>query len=128
MQWTVTFSEAVNGVDGADFALVPTGLGGTPAISTRDPVGAAPATQWTVSASTGTGDGALGLNLNDNDTITDGASNKLGGTGSGTAGGGGAGNGSFTGQVSTIDHTAPAVSSINRAGQVQRTPPRCNGP
>ncbi len=33
VQWTVTFSESVTGVDAADFALVKTGLGGAPAIT-----------------------------------------------------------------------------------------------
>jgi hypothetical protein len=60
-----------------------------------------------VSASTGTGSGSLGVNLVDDDSITDGAGHKLGGTG--------AGNGNFTGQVYTLDRTAPTVSSINRA-------------
>ena len=69
----------------------------------------------------GKGEGTLGLNLNDNDTITDAATNKLGGTGTGTAGSGGAGNGSFTGQVYTIDHTAPSVTVNQAAGQADPT-------
>src|SRR5205823_3933685 len=52
------------------------------------------------------GNGTLGLNLVDDDSIQDGAGNPLGGTGTG--------NGNFTGQVYTIDQTAPAVLSINR--------------
>ena len=103
IQWTVTFSESVTGVDSADFALVKTGLGGTPAITGVSGSG----TTWTVTASTGSGSGTLGLNLVDNDTIVDAAGNKLGGTGTG--------NGSFTGQVCTIDRTAPTVVSIKRA-------------
>ena len=64
-----------------------------------------------MSASNGSGSGTLGLNLNDNDSIADTAGNKLGGTGTGTAGSGGPGNGSFTGQVYTIDRTAPTVTA-----------------
>src|SRR5205085_2043421 len=58
-------------------------------------------------ASTGTGDGTLGLNLVDDDSISYAASNKLGNTGTG--------NGNFTGQVFTIDKTAPTVVSITRS-------------
>jgi hypothetical protein len=63
-----------------------------------------------VAASTGTGNGTLGLNLVDDDSITDSAGNKLGGTGTS-----GAGDGSFTGEVYTIDKTAPTVTldSVN---------------
>ncbi len=104
MSWTVTFSESVTDVDAADFALATSGLGGSPSITGVSGSG----TTCTVTASTGTGDGTLGLNLVDNDTITDAAGNPLGGTG--------AGNGNFTGQVYTIDKTAPTVTSINRDG------------
>jgi len=103
ISWTVVFSESVTGVDKTDFALVNTGLGGTPAITGVTGSG----TTWTVTASTGSGSGTLGLNLVDNDSIVDAAGNKLGGTGSG--------NGNFTGQVCTIDRTAPTVVSIKRA-------------
>ena len=103
VSWTVTFSESVTGVDKTDFALVKTGLGGTPTITGATGSG----TTWTVTASTGSGSGTLGLNLVDDDSIKDTAGNKLGGTGTG--------NGNFTGQVCTIDRTAPTVVSIKRA-------------
>ena len=98
VEWTVTFSENVTGVDTGDFALATTGLGGTPTITNVSGSGAT----YTVTVSTGTGDGTLGLNLRDNDSIKDGANNVLGGTGSG--------NGDFTGEVYTIDRTAPTVT------------------
>ncbi len=107
VSWTVTFSESVTGVDSTDFALVSTGLGGTPAITTATGSG----TTYTVTASTGTGSGTLKLNLNDNDSIVDVVGNKLGGTGTGSAGGGGAGNGSFEGQAYTIDRAAPTIAA-----------------
>jgi len=103
VSWTVVFSESVTGVDSSDFSLVKTGLGGTPAITGVTGSG----TTYTVTASTGSGNGTLGLNLVDNDSIKDGVGNKLGGTGTG--------NGNFTGQVYTLDRTAPTVVSINRA-------------
>ena len=115
--WTVTFSESVSGVNAADFALATSGLGGAPAITgvTGGP------TVYTVTASTGTGSGTLGLNLNDDDSITDAAGNKLGGTGTGTAGSGGAGNGSFTGEVYTVDRTPPSVTIDQAMGQTDPT-------
>ena len=103
VSWTVTFSENVSGVDAADFDLVPTGLGGTPAITNVTGNNAT----YTVTASTGSGSGTLGLDLDDDDSIEDAVTNKLGGTG--------ADNGDFTGQVYTIDRTAPTVQSIDRA-------------
>ena len=118
VHWTVTFSESVSGVDSGDFALVNSGLGGTPAITSVTGGGAS----YTVTASTGSGNGTLGLNLNDNDSITDAAGNKLGGTGTGTAGSGGTGNGSFTGQVYTLDRTAPAVTLTKVNGNVVSFP------
>jgi hypothetical protein len=98
LSWVATFSENVTGVDSADFALANTGLGGSPAITNVTGSG----TSYTVTASTGTGSGTLGLNLNDNDSIKDAANNTLVGTS--TA------NGSFTGQVYTIDRTKPVIS------------------
>jgi len=109
VDWTVTFSENVTGVDIGDFVLTSNGLGGSPAISSVTQ--GANASVYTVTASTGTGSGTLGLNLNDDDSIADAAGNKLGGTGTGTAGGGETGNGSFTGEVYTIDRAAPTVTS-----------------
>ena len=98
LDWTVTFSESVTGVDAADFNLVNTGLGGSPAITGVSGSGAS----YTVTASSGSGSGTLGLNLTDNDSIKDAANNFLGGTGSG--------NGSFTGDVYVIDRAAPTMT------------------
>jgi beta-lactamase superfamily II metal-dependent hydrolase len=105
VNWTVIFSESVTGVDTSDFALVATGVSGA---SITGITGSG--TTYTVTANSGTGSGTLGLNLVDDDTIveTSGFGTQLGGAG--------AGNGNFTGQVFTLDHTAPAVVSIVRAG------------
>ncbi len=104
--WTVTFSEPVTGVDASDFTLTATGLGGTPAVGTVTPISGS---QYTVTASTGTttpsGSGTIRLNVADDDSIADAVSNKLGGTG--------AGSGNFTtGEVYTVDKTAPTVSNV----------------
>jgi len=104
VQWTVTFNEAVKGVDASDLSLVNGGLGGSPAITGVTPNASTLSTTFTVTASTGTGSGTLGLNLVDNDSIVDAAANKLGGTG--------AGNGNFTGLAYTIDRAAPAAPGI----------------
>src|SRR5829696_2263774 len=98
LDWTVTFSESVTGVDAADFALATTGLGGSPAITNVSGSGAT----YTVTASSGSGSGTLGLNLTDNDSIKDAANNFLGGTGSG--------NGDFTGDAYVIDRAAPTMT------------------
>jgi hypothetical protein len=100
VSWSVAFSEAVEGVDAADFTLVPTGVSGASVLSVTGD-----GSTYTVVVSTGTGQGTLGLKLTDDDTITDFALNPLGGAG--------AGNGTFTGAVYTIDRS-PVVQSITR--------------
>src|SRR5207253_647731 len=95
VQWTVTFSESVSGVTASNFTLVNGSLGGSPAITNV----AGSGTTWTVTASTGSGDGTLGLNKTSNTGVTDTAGNPLTG-------------GTVTGQVYTIDKTAPTVSDV----------------
>jgi beta-lactamase superfamily II metal-dependent hydrolase len=104
VNFLVTFSEDVTGVDAGDFTLAATSITGA---SVTGASSVTPST-WSVSVNTGTGEGTLGLNLADNDTITDIATNPLGGTG--------VGNGNFTGQVYTIDKLNPSVVSLVRAG------------
>ena len=103
VDFLVTFSESVTGVDNSDFALTTTGVAGasvsgvTGSGSTR-----------TVTVNTGTGDGTIRLDVTDNDSIVDAVNKPLGGVG--------AGNGNFTtGQVYDIDKTKPGVT-INQAG------------
>lgn len=103
VSWTVVFSEAVTGVDAADFQLVAGGgLGGTPAISGVSGSGAT----RSVTATTGSGTGTLGLNLVDDDTILSVALPVT------PLGGAGAANGNFTGQIYDIDRTAPTVTNV----------------
>ncbi|MFL5754928.1 MAG: hypothetical protein ACJ77N_01385, partial [Chloroflexota bacterium] len=106
VDWTVTFSKAVTGVDSTDFALAGTATTGA---TFSSPTGSG--ATYNVAASTGAGDGTLGLNLADNDSISDAAGNKLSGTGTGTPGSGGVGNGSFTGATYAIDKTAPTTGA-----------------
>jgi len=103
IHFTVTFSEAVTGVDTADFNLTTTGLTGASATGVSGS-----GTTYTVTVNTGSGSGTLQLNVVDNDTILDSASNPLGGMG--------AGNGNFnSGQSYTLDRTSPTVLSSVRA-------------
>jgi hypothetical protein len=101
VDFIVTFSEVVSGVDTSDFSLVAaTGLTGA---SVTGVSGGSKV--YTVSVNTGSGSGTLRLDLLDNDSIADGASNPLGGSGSA--------NGDFvTGQLYTIDKTAPTAGSL----------------
>jgi hypothetical protein len=92
VQWTVTFTNPVGGVVAGNFSLVNSGLGGAPAITSVVAIGGAPATSWTVTASTGSGTGTLGLNM-------------VNGTGVASIV-----NLPFTGQVYTIDLVPPDTS------------------
>jgi Calx-beta domain/Carboxypeptidase regulatory-like domain len=101
VQFTVTFSENVQGVDVGDFALASTGT----AIGTIATVASVSSSIYTVTLNSVTGDGTLGLNLVDNDSITDfvlPTAFPLGGPG--------AGNGNFTGQIYTVDMMVPTVT------------------
>jgi len=96
VNFKVTFSESVSGVDASDFTLVTSGaLTGASVtnLSGSDNV-------YTASVDTGSQDGTLGLNVKDNDSIIDSAGNSLGGTGPD--------NGNFTsGEKYTIIKSAP---------------------
>ena len=98
LHYTVTFNEAVTGVDMSDFTVVGTGTAvaypGTP-VSTDGGI------TWTVPITQVSGDGALQLNLNSIGTgITDVATS--------TAITGGYSNG----QTYTVQHTPPVVTSV----------------
>ena len=99
LDWTVTFSANVTGVDVADFSVASSGLSGAPAVTGVT----GSSDTYNVTASSGSGSGTLGLNLVDNNSIVDSYSqplvNSLGGP-----------NGSFTGQAYTVDRAAPTNS------------------
>jgi fibronectin-binding autotransporter adhesin len=105
VNFTVTFSEPVQNVATADFAVAVTGGLAGSSVQSVAAVGAVPSATWTVTVNTGTitANGTLQLNLVDRDTITDSASVKLGGVGIPPPAGG-AGDGSFTGSIYTIHY------------------------
>jgi hypothetical protein len=104
VNYAVTFSQDVTGVDAADFALVASGLTSTSITSVTGS-----GKNYNVLVNTGNGSGSLGLNLVDDDTIKNAVNSPLGGTGTG--------NGSFTGQSYSITKTPPRVASISRLEQ-----------
>lgn len=97
VDFTVTFSEAVTGVDISDFTLFTEGLSGTTIsnVSGSENI-------YTVTVQTGTGEGMLRLDVLDNDTILSNASRSLE-------------SGFEDGETYTVDRTSPSVTSIVRA-------------
>ena len=92
LHWTVTFSEAVAGVDTSDFALAETGTatGSIASVSSGT-------TTYTVTVDTVAGDGSLGLNVLAGGITSVSTSQALATP--------------FAGQVYTIDHTVLAPST-----------------
>ena len=102
--FTVTFSEAVSGVDTGDFSLTTTGNLNGAFVANVSGAG----NTFTVTVGTGIGDGGLRLDVLDDDSIVNASGSPLGGAG--------AGNGTFTtGEAYTIDKTAPIVTGSLRA-------------
>jgi predicted outer membrane repeat protein len=97
VDFTVTFSADVTGVDTGDFTLTTTGVKGS---SIANVSGSGDT--YTVSVNTGTANGTVRLDVLDDDSIIDGNSNPLGGVGTG--------NGDFTsGEAYTIDKGGDTV-------------------
>ena len=84
VDYIVTFSEPVTGVDVTDFTLTTTGAVTGAFVVNVSGTGAV----YTVTIDTGTGNGTIRLDVIDDDTILDGVGNPLGGPGTG--------NGDFT--------------------------------
>ncbi|CAG0935945.1 hypothetical protein TFLX_04799 [Thermoflexales bacterium] len=80
VDFTVTFSEPVTGVNVTDFTLTTSGISGA-FVSGVNGSGSV----YTVTASTGSGIGTLRLDVVDDDSIVDMAGNPLGGTGTGNS-------------------------------------------
>jgi len=103
VDFIITFSENVTGVDSSDFSASAPDLTGVSIVS----VTASGPNSYTVVVHAGVGAGTLRLELVDNESILDGVSNPLGGAG--------AGNGNFTaGESYIINRNFPAVISITR--------------
>ncbi|MFL5798727.1 MAG: hypothetical protein ACJ77A_12450, partial [Actinomycetota bacterium] len=97
VQFAVTFSESVTGVDSSDFSLTTTGVSGA-SITNLTGIGST----YTATVDTGSGEGTIRLDLNSSGTgIADAVGNPISG-------------GFTTGQVYTVDRTFPTVSSITR--------------
>lgn len=103
--FTVTFSEAVTGVDATDFALTTTGSIAGATITSVTGSG----TTYTVTVNSGTGTGTIRLDAVDNDSIVDGANNPLGGTGA---------SGGFTTGETFTTTAGPTAAMVNVGGRV----------
>jgi len=97
VSWTVTFANPLDGLTSANFALVNSGLSGTPAI-TAVSGGTLPSATWIVTASSGTGTGTLGLNLINNTDLTHEVTTTM----------------PFVGEVFSIDKIVPTITSFTR--------------
>jgi len=109
VEFTVTFSESVGGVDSSDFTLTTTDSA-TTANGDADISVAGSGGSYTVTVANVEGDGTLGVTLDDDDTITaDDNGVALGGAGTGDAG-----DGSDTSDENfTVDNTVPSVSGVS---------------
>src|SRR6185436_633420 len=96
VDFTVTFSETVTGVDSADFVLTTTG-----SIAGASITGVTGSGPYTVSVNTGSGSGTIRLDVAASPTVSDAAGNALAG-------------GFNSGEVYTIDRNTPSVSSVTR--------------
>lgn len=101
VEYTVSFSEPVTGVDGGDFLLSTMNGAGIESISGTGNL-------YTVRVILNPGSDVIRLDLSDNDSISDGTGNILGGAG--------AGNGNFYGETIPIAIDTPIVTSIIRNG------------
>jgi len=110
VDFTVTFSELVTGVNTPDFILTTAGITGA---SVTNVSGSG--TTYTVTVHTGSGNGTIRLDVADDDSIKDASDNPLGGAG--------AGNGNFTsGETYTIQKTENVIpSNIDFGDQLFRT-------
>lgn len=105
VDYNVTFSQSVTGVNAADFALTTTGAVAGASVTGVSGSGA----NYTVTVGTGTGDGTIRLDVVDDDTIRNASLTPLGGAG--------AGNGNFTtGEVYTIVHAVTSFSGPSGTG------------
>lgn len=104
VNFIVTFSEPVTGVDAMDFSLSASSGVVNPTIASITPISG---TTYRVGVTTESGNGTVHLDVIDDDSIRDSANNPLGGAD--------AGNGNFTtGEFYTIDRTLLTVTSILR--------------
>ncbi|MBD1850815.1 DUF4347 domain-containing protein [Leptolyngbya sp. FACHB-711] len=108
VNFAVIFNDAVSRVDATDFSLATTGVTGASIAS----VTRVNDSFYTVAVNAGNSDGTIGLNLIDNDSIINTLGVNLGAAG--------IGNGNFTGEVYTIDRTAPVPTIVPVTPQTRR--------
>ena len=118
VNYTVTFSETVTGVDASDFNLVSVSGNVVASITGVSCTGAVCTVQITVASGMGT----IRLDVVDDDTIVDtaGTPNKLGGTG--------AGNGNFTGGTFAVDVQMPTVTINQKTSAPAQSDPTSTAP
>ena len=112
VDYTVTFSEPVTGVDSVDFTVPVTGTVSGAYVSAVSPDTLSNVRTVTVNTGASAGSGTLQLNLVDNDTIVDGAGNPLGGPGMGTV---------YYGEAYDIDKDPPTGCSVSINGGAEWT-------
>ncbi len=106
VDFLVTFSESVAGVDVSDFSLFTSGVSGASITRIVGVTGAG--SMYYVRVNTGSGNGIIRLDFIDDDTVINAADNRPGGLGMG--------NGNYTfGESYVIDRTPPSVSTLARA-------------
>jgi methionine-rich copper-binding protein CopC len=108
VEFEVTFTESVSGVDAGDFSVVDNAGGGAGVgtVTEEDSNGDGDDI-WLVELTGLTGDGDVSLDLNDDDSITNDNGVPLGGVGTSASA-----DGTYTGGESfTVDNTAPALSN-----------------
>ncbi len=93
VDYTVTFSESVTGVDTTDFSLTTSGTSGSVASVSGS------GETYTVTINSITGDGTIRLDVLDDNSIINGASNPLSA-------------GFASGQTYTVDNTLPTVTNV----------------
>ena len=101
VDFTVTFSDAVSGVDTSDFVLTVAGVSGASISSVTD---TGDQTSYTVTVDTGSSNGTIRLDVTDDDTIEDTSNNPLGGVG--------AGNGDFSAGEIYLVLKAPSFTDV----------------
>jgi hypothetical protein len=111
VDFTVTFSELVTGVDVGDFVL--TTNGGVSGSTVNGVSGSG--SIYTVAVSTGTGDGTIRLDIVDDDTILDASTNPLGGVGSGNGDFVAGGEYTITRPTYTLDVNVYGNGSVTRS-------------
>ena len=102
VQYTVTFTEAVSGVDVSDFAVTAVGPSGAAVTGVTGS-----GNTYVVTVGTGSGDGTVRLDVRDDNSIIDASGNRLGGNAPG--------DGDFTSaQLYVIDRDLPLVTDVVR--------------